>query len=608
VLFYSGTVFAWLEENHPEFLLLLVEMYNRKQIEILGGGFYNPLFALIQTSDRVGQIEMLTTYIRRNFGKRPSGGWLYEFSWDSSLPPIFRNAGFSYTFLPLSRMKSMGLDIDADLAPLITEDQRKVLYILPCFDISGDNTKEGSLEKSIERIRAEYPSSQLISLMLDGNAVPSLWEESGLESPDLLFEKTFAWFQKNCLEFETVTGQSIVKTLRRGRLHYFSFCASERLLSYIHDTAHSNSEIQISAPTKKMILKDRSSRRLYDKMCYVHNLMVLLRGDKARKKSAQEDLWSAQSGDAYWHGEFGGLQRPDIRIAMYKALIDAEKATRNHGTFTQGIVMDDIDCDGAKEVLYQANDYNCYVHEIGASVFEIDSFRSRQNYIATYNKDSKKPEGAFLDFIYSFGSFNVVQDTLNTTPFTFNEREKSIQRVTFHKDFAVHEKGALHAFTFKKSFLFQKHCISVDMELMNRSQQRISFRFASLSNFQMGKTLEDSTFKLSHGHDITDITKCDPALSHRGEALLMRNRQSREGLELRSDTPFIFTLHHLSEAYRNPHIARLFGSGLGSIESDTASVFPRENFYQGTEVCIGWDFILEPDSTIPFSLSLHLTT
>jgi hypothetical protein len=604
VLFYSGTVLAWLEENHPEFLLLLVEMYNRKQIEILGGGFYNPLFALIQPSDRVGQIEMLTTYIRRNFGKRPSGGWLYEFSWDSNLPPIFRNAGFTYTFLPVSRIKTLGLDIEEDLSPLLTEDQRKVLYLLPCFDISGDNTKAGSLEKYLESICAEYPKSQLISLMLDGNAVPSLWEESGLESPDLLFEKTFAWFQKNCLEFETVTGQSIIKTLRRGRLHYFSFCASERLISYIHDTTHNSSEIQISAPTKRMILKNTPYRKLYDKMCYTHNLMVLLRGDKARKKSAQEDLWSAQSGDAYWQGEFGGLRRPDIRISMYKALIDAEKATRNHGSFTPGIVMDDIDCDGVKEVLYQAQDFNCYVHEIGASVFEFDSFRSRHNYLATYQHDPQKKEGAFRDTIYAFGDFGRVLGSLEASAFSLNEREKSLQKVTFHRDFTIHENCALHTITYKKTFLFQKHCISADMELINRSQQRISLRFASSSTFQMGRSLEDSSFKLAQGHDVIDITKINPDICHSGEALLMRTRQCREGLELRSDTPFSIILHHSIDSYENPHIIRLLGGSMG----DASGASLAENFYQGTEVRIGWDFILEPDSVTPFSLSLHLTT
>ena len=93
VLYYSGSVLQWIEENHPEFILLLEEMAGRKQIELLGGGYFSPLFPILQPSDKVGQIEMLTTYLRKTFGRRPSGGWLYEYAWDAGLPIIFRKLG-----------------------------------------------------------------------------------------------------------------------------------------------------------------------------------------------------------------------------------------------------------------------------------------------------------------------------------------------------------------------------------------------------------------------------------------------------------------------------------------------------------------------------------
>ncbi|HNR81663.1 MAG TPA: hypothetical protein PKK37_04460, partial [Candidatus Pacearchaeota archaeon] len=54
VLYYSGIVLQWIEENHPEFILLLEEMSGRRQIELLGGGYYSPLFPILQLSDKVG--------------------------------------------------------------------------------------------------------------------------------------------------------------------------------------------------------------------------------------------------------------------------------------------------------------------------------------------------------------------------------------------------------------------------------------------------------------------------------------------------------------------------------------------------------------------------
>jgi hypothetical protein len=47
------------------------------------------------------------------------------------------------------------------------------------------------------------------------------------------------------------------------------------------------------------------------------------------------------------------------------------------GEFQSGLIVDDIDCDGEKEFLYQAGDLNCYIHSRGASVFELDCFKNK---------------------------------------------------------------------------------------------------------------------------------------------------------------------------------------------------------------------------------------
>ncbi len=41
-LHYSGILMEWLEESHPELLTLLEEMVGRGQVEVLGGGYYDP--------------------------------------------------------------------------------------------------------------------------------------------------------------------------------------------------------------------------------------------------------------------------------------------------------------------------------------------------------------------------------------------------------------------------------------------------------------------------------------------------------------------------------------------------------------------------------------
>src|SRR3989339_212989 len=229
VLYYSGIVLQWIEENHPEFLLLLEEMASRKQIELLGGGFFNPLFPILQPSDKIGQIEMLTTYLRKTFGRRPAGGWLYEYSWDAGLPVIFRNSGLGYTFLPAGILAEAGFIEDGRFDPLVTEDQRKLLYIFPVFDLDANSGIPLPFERALEGLMDSHPGCRLYTMMVDGHSVPGMWESSGLESPDVMFEKSFAWFQKNCLDIETVTAQSYSRTLKNAKLFYLSSCASARL-------------------------------------------------------------------------------------------------------------------------------------------------------------------------------------------------------------------------------------------------------------------------------------------------------------------------------------------------------------------------------------------
>jgi len=124
ILYFSGTIFPWLEEHHPEYMYLLTEMARKGQIELLGGGLYNPIASLVSTQDLTAQIENLSTLIRKTAGKRPSGAWLYEYSWNAALPSILQNSKIQYTFLPAAVFpdESNGIFVGE---PVVTEDHRK---------------------------------------------------------------------------------------------------------------------------------------------------------------------------------------------------------------------------------------------------------------------------------------------------------------------------------------------------------------------------------------------------------------------------------------------------------------------------------------------------
>src|SRR5262245_42800800 len=52
----SGCLMEWLVENHPEYIDRLRKLVARGQVEIVGGGFYEPIMPMIPSRDRQGQI------------------------------------------------------------------------------------------------------------------------------------------------------------------------------------------------------------------------------------------------------------------------------------------------------------------------------------------------------------------------------------------------------------------------------------------------------------------------------------------------------------------------------------------------------------------------
>ncbi|HEY9053573.1 MAG TPA: hypothetical protein VIO60_02010 [Rectinemataceae bacterium] len=598
VIHYSGTVLSWIEEHHPEFILLLEEMSSRKQIELLGGCFFSPLASLIPTSDKIGQVEMLTTYLRKSFGRRPSGGWLHDYAWDQDIPLAYRNAGLTYTFLPQNELAEAGVCRRGDYQPLVAESQRRVIHVLPVAEAGVEGNEALCLEVLAERLISLHPEQSFFTIMLDGSAVPELWEASGAESPDLLFERSFAWFQKNCLTVETTLAQNVVKGLRSCNGFYLPSLCSGRLVDCLNDPELKPNR---TASIRQVLLADKEVRRLYDKMCHIHTVTALLRGDKARKKSAQEDLWRAQRGNLYRPIGLGSLSDPKARVSAYNALVQAEKTSRSQGSFTHGILLDDFDCDGQREVLYQASDLNCYIHQRGGAVFELDSLKSKWDYCAVHAPGLDGEARCFVDSLSAFGDFSEERHLLGDIHYSLNEKEKSLLKISFSKDLSLGLEGC-SSLGLKKSYLFQKHALSVDFEVYNRSTKNARFRFSSEINLQPAYSLDHAAFFSVQARMKAPLIAIAEGLSHNlkaqgtAEAIFVQNIQGRETVEIRSDSPFCFELLHRID----PALSSERGLGI-QMASGEESIMR----YQGTRIAIGWDIGLEPDASAVRSLTLR---
>ena len=62
-LHFSGSLLDWLSEHHPELLERIKALVARGQVEILTGGYYEPILVSLQDVDKIGQIRKLTEKI-----------------------------------------------------------------------------------------------------------------------------------------------------------------------------------------------------------------------------------------------------------------------------------------------------------------------------------------------------------------------------------------------------------------------------------------------------------------------------------------------------------------------------------------------------------------
>jgi 4-alpha-glucanotransferase len=614
-LHYSGTVLHWLESRHPEFLMLLEEMILRKQIELLGGGFFGPLMPLIPGPDRVGQAELLTTFIRRSFGKRPLGCWLPDYAWEPSLVSSLQACGFNYSFLPEHYFRVAGIDSEDIGSPVMTEDQGRSLVVFPVFDALESFTSIKPIEDSLSQLISRIGEQKLYTLFFPGELTQALWSASKLESPDVFFERSFTALQRESLQFETTTPMRYLKNAHDFRRAYFSSCASSLLmersmpvktpgrsakakksvLKEAEEAPHAGKVVSEDGPSivsgspRRLLLRHEESLALYAKMHYVRILVNQLRGDKSRKKTAQEELWRGQCGGAYWRNYSGGIARLPVRASAYAALIEAEKITRQRGSFSPGIISADMDFDGAKEIIYQSAEINAYVRLHGACLTELDSFKTRTNYVNVLDSNGEGPRRlCFCDRITEKGSFGADKGGFSDARYNLIEAERPSSVASLFREGHADLGGKNRSISIKKTYSFRKDGLSVDYELFNKESVPLALRQGVELNLAVGFSAEAVELAGIRGRDELGLATDKKSTESDLNGLRLTNLAKAETIELRSDMPF--ALSHMP----------VYSSVGSNSESKGNSA------YQGCAILLGWDLEIPADSARRFSVTLEL--
>ena len=127
----SGSLLGWLREHAGKTFDLLGELAASGRVELLTGGFYEPILPMLRETDKVGQIQRLTEFLRASFGVTPRGMWLAERVWEPHLPRALTAAGVEYVVVDDHHFALAGLAPESVGGYFLTEDEGQPLAVFP---------------------------------------------------------------------------------------------------------------------------------------------------------------------------------------------------------------------------------------------------------------------------------------------------------------------------------------------------------------------------------------------------------------------------------------------------------------------------------------------
>jgi alpha-amylase len=394
-LHISGILFEWLEETHPEFLDRLASLVARDQVELLTGGYYEPILAAIPDADKLGQIQRMTTYLRRRFGVIPKGMWLAERVWEPHLAKPIAEAGVEYVVLDDNHFKAAGLPDASLIGRFLTEEQgatlalfpisQRLRYLIPFREpaetlaylreraalapggiaVMADDAEKfggwpgthewvyqgGWLKRFLQALLENGDWLQLTTFGRTLAAPPS----GRIYLPTTSYTEMTEWALPTdaCAAFEDVRAETD------------ALPQAERIRPFLRGGFWRN-----------FLTKYPEANTLHKKMLRVSQRVQALPPRSRQRRAPLEALWRGQCNDAYWHGVFGGLYLPHLRHAAFQHLIRAELALDAGRRRPAAVRIQTLDCDadGMDEILMESPHLALVVEPArGGAVVELDA-------------------------------------------------------------------------------------------------------------------------------------------------------------------------------------------------------------------------------------------
>ena len=378
---FSGSTLEWLESRHPEMIDLLKKLLRRGQIELLGGGCYEPVMAIIPERDRRHQLAANRGIIERIFGITPAGAWIAERVWEPELARTLSGEGLKFSVVDDHHIFASGMDGKTVFRPCRVSGGGQDLIVLPSLSRLRYSMPFRPPEATVSSLKDWYADGK-------GDRPCFVFADDGEKFG--AWPRTYAWvhrrgwlrsffgmLEENAGWLETVTCSEMVDT------------ADPEDIGDIRPSSYAEMMEWSGGDFRNFLKKYPESARMHRRMMALSELIDRMEDGHDAKRRARKELMKAQTGCAYWHGTFGGVYLPYFREGVYRHIIEAENILNGRGGDRRVRVsaFESGDPCGAGESLLKNRYLDIFIDPAkGGALCEIDDRRRRVNLLNTMGR------------------------------------------------------------------------------------------------------------------------------------------------------------------------------------------------------------------------------
>lgn len=460
----SGPLAEWFDRYHPDYLDRVARLVAERQIEIVGGAFYEPVLAMLPARDRIGQIRMSTEWLERRFQTKVTGMWVAERVWDPGMARDIAAAGIEWTILDDSHFKAAGLPDEQLDRYWLTEGDGDTLAVFPVSEHLRYVIPFAAPQATIDHLRflASRRHGALAVFGDDGEKFgvwpdtrKACFDEGWLETFFGLLEANADWISM-CLPSEVVRDVPPAGTVWLPECSYREMmewvlppesqlaCIEARKACGVDPRLAGVARFLRGGSWRNFRMRYPEANEMYARMMSVSRRLERLAATEpaptlaptpvmsgpaaAALAEATQALYRGQCNCAYWHGAFGGIYLPHLRNAIYRELIIADTAAdraENRRAPWVEAATDDYDFDGRTEVRLTSDGLDAWIAPArGGMLYELDLRDQEHNLLATLDR---RPEAYHAQVLAGPGNARSVVDASQVARFKQEGLERLVR-------------------------------------------------------------------------------------------------------------------------------------------------------------------------------------